>query len=388
MNSKLKYLFLLGLALPLFSSAQNPFEKRIKPVITCFDITYNAFSLVPDYYHRGDLDSLLGFVNYWEKRCGKSEYSVRTRTLLEIERRVFNGQDIDDQFFQQLTSFADYLSWKNNIDTTNLNPYRIYHDTFDDPSLVLSFDTFTSLWARDLLIKNYDICSDTRAVLELYSEHPDAYFGMLKEGCPNSQLSRIYRMQLSNYRNLPDFDWGFIAEYWMPQGNASLLGNQPGLGMYGGLQTGKWLFDLTLLFRFTEAENNYTVIEDGLAYDTDHFFGGYIGADIGYQLVKSKKSRLYALSGIAFDGFDTLPGDDDEDPSKSINSLNLNVGLGYRHFLSENFYIGLEARQNFVNYNNRGGTDLSGNTQSIRLLFGFMQNLYKDQMLKKLKDRN
>ncbi|MEM7109568.1 MAG: hypothetical protein AAF519_15190 [Bacteroidota bacterium] len=367
--------------------AQNPLDKRIKPVVTCFDITYNALELIPQYHQRRDLDSVLIFINYWEKKCGISEYSQRARTLFEIERNVFDQTKIDDDFFENLTLFVNYTSWKTNIDTSSYNPFQHYRHIFENPNLVLSFDTYTSLWARDLLFGRIDLCDEEYRILTLYAEKIDAFFARLnKDNCPESKLGRIYRMELNQLKKLPDYDWGLIAGYWMPQGNASLLGNHPTLGLYGGLQKGRWLFDFTILFRFLEADNDYFVVEDGIEYETDHFFGGYIGADIGYQLVKRDKSRLYALSGVGFDGFDALGGGDEDDPSKSINSLNLNLGLGFRQFFSHNLYIGIEARQNFVDYNNRGGTDLSGNSQSIRLLFGFMQNFNKEERLKTLRE--
>ncbi|MEM1408339.1 MAG: hypothetical protein AAGG59_16270 [Bacteroidota bacterium] len=382
----MRFLFLGFLLLSLSTGAQNPLDKRIKPVVTCFDVTYNALDLIPEYHQRGDLDSVLVFINYWEKKCGVSEYSQRVRTLFEIERNVFDETQIDDSFFENLTTFINYTSWKTNIDTSSYNPYQSYNQIFEDPNLVLSFDTYTSLWARDLLFRLIDRCDDEYRILTLYAEKIQAFYKLLKENnCPGSKLGTIYRMQVNQFKKLPDYDWGLITGYWMPQGNASLLGNHPTLGLYGGLQKGRWLFDLTILFRFLEADDNYFVIEDGIEYETDHFFGGYIGVDIGYQLVKGNKSRLYALSGIGFDGFDALGGDDEDDPSKSINSLNLNLGLGFRQSLSNNLYIGIEARQNFVDYNNRGGTDLSGNSQSIRLLFGFMQNIRKEERLKTLR---
>ncbi len=384
----MRFVFIALFFVSLTLQAQNPLDKRIKPVITCFDVAYNAFELIPQYHQRGDLDSVLVFVNYWEKRCGVSEYSQRVRTLFDIERIVFDESKIDAAFFETLTSFVSYTSWKNGIDSANYNPYESYHRFFEDPNLVLSFDTYTSLWARDLLFRMINKCDEEYQILTLYAEKIDTFYALLNENsCPGSKMGSIYRMKLNEYKKLPDFDWGLIAGYWIPQGNASLLGNHPSLGIYGGLQTKRWLINCTILFRFFAAENEYFVIEDGVELETDHFFGGYIGADIGYQLMKSDKSRLYALSGIAFDGFDALAGDEDE-PSKTINSLNLNLGIGYRQFITDRFYIGVEARQNFVNYKNSGGTDLSGNTQSIRLLFGFMDNAIKNQRLKNLRARN
>ena len=112
-----------------------------------------------------------------------------------------------------------------------------------------------------------------------------------------------------------------------------------------------------------------------------------MGFDFGYELFSIKKNNFDLIGGIAFDGFDALSSDNsnsNNNISKSINSLNLNIGLGYKHFLNSWNYLGFDFKYNFVNYDNKNGTDLAGNTITINLIYGFMGNRYKDNILRQL----
>lgn len=74
-------------------------------------------------------------------------------------------------------------------------------------------------------------------------------------------------------------------------------------------------------------------------------------------------------------------GEDPNRITKSLNSLNLNLGIGFRNYFQNRTYWGFEARYNFVNFKNTGGTDLTGNTISIRLNLGLSRNYNMDRKL-------
>jgi hypothetical protein len=99
------------------------------------------------------------------------------------------------------------------------------------------------------------------------------------------------------------------------------------------------------------------------------------------------KSEIDVVGGIGYDGFEAISEDVDAGiGSKSINSLNINIGAGYRYYYKKNSgqYVCLQPRINAVNYANKGGSDLSGNTLSIRLIWGFSSNDGRDQQLQRL----
>ena len=140
------------------------------------------------------------------------------------------------------------------------------------------------------------------------------------------------------------------------------------------------MLDLTLIFRFIKSKNYYQVYAQDSLFRTRHFFGGYVGAEIGYELLRNKNSELDLIGGIGYDGFDAVKTDEDAGiKSVSVGSLNLNGGLGSRYYYKpQGNYVGVQLRFNALNYSNRGGTNLSGDAFSLRLIWGFSGNYFRD----------
>jgi hypothetical protein len=88
---------------------------------------------------------------------------------------------------------------------------------------------------------------------------------------------------------------------------------------------------------------------------------------------------------MGFDGFDAIETDDNRN-AKTIGSFNLNLGFAFRHFLKkhDSKYLGIEMRYNWVNYATGGGSDLSGNTITLRLMYGLLGNSVKNKRLEAL----
>jgi hypothetical protein len=167
-----------------------------------------------------------------------------------------------------------------------------------------------------------------------------------------------------------------LAGLWVPTGNLSLLGAHPYCGFQIGARYKRLLVNATVAFRFIKSANEYQVVEEGQLYNSHKFFGGYIGLDGGFDVLQTPGHEISVLAGCGFDGFDALYFEnnssiDDDDVTRSINSLNLNAGLGYKYYISpRGGYIGLDLKYNFLFYKNNGGTDLSGNAVTLGLIFG------------------
>jgi hypothetical protein len=369
----MKYLLGLLICVTTTLSAQHNFDPLIKPRITCEDVQYNAVQLLPGYYYQDKHDSIGFFLEYWEEKCGVSESSFRVKTLLRIQNGTFQDDYLSPGDYNLLTSFRDFIEWKLLMDSTQSNPLQFYLSNFQDAGLVFRYNSFTAGLAEQIYKEHgSDLTCDELAIVALYRERPEE-FRSISAGCMNGILYQYVMKEAETIRNAPYGNMALLSGVWIPQGNASILGVHPSLGMVFGLQKNRWLFDLTFLFRFIKSENTYQVMFEDQVYDTDHFFGGYVGLDINYQITTFSNHRVYALSGIAYDGFDALNDEDDDEFTKSIGSLNVNLGMGIKWMINDHLYIGTEWRYNFVDYNNRGGTDLSGNTQSIRLLFGSLR---------------
>ena len=179
-----------------------------------------------------------------------------------------------------------------------------------------------------------------------------------------------------------------FAGTWIPTGNASLLGVHPMIGIQGGIKVKKISYNLTLAFKFLNSPNKYAILYDGVIDSTNYFLGGYIGADIEREIYKGKKNEFSLLAGFGYDGFEsvkTANANEDSKAGHSINSLNTNFGLGYRYFYKKNSYIGLQAKYNIVNYNNRGGTNLMGDCFTITISIGGLTNVAKGNCLYELR---
>ena len=146
------------------------------------------------------------------------------------------------------------------------------------------------------------------------------------------------------------------------------------------------MVDLTAVIRFVSSPHYYKVYSQNTVMTTRHFVGGYVGIDIGREMWRRGKSEFDVVGGIGYDGFEAIQEDVDAGiNSKSINSLNINIGVGYRYYYKKSGpYLSLQPRLNTVNYANKGGSDLSGNTISIRLIWGFSSNDVRDQQLERL----
>ena len=380
------FLMLLGCNLAL---AQVDFENRIRSKVDCEDISYTALSLIPEFYYKNQKDSIIHFIRYWEEKCGESHFSKEIRVLYEIDREVFDEKEIDLQFFQHLLDQVDYIDYMVFLDSNSQVVNILSGAEKSEYYQISEFHLFTSLWAQEILDKHdFTACSDKRDILLAYAGRVDEFFESVGNNACETILNGFYISEVSRLKSLGEGEFGVLTGIWKPFNNAAALGVHPSLGFYFGHQKGKVLFDITMLMRFVKSPSSYTVVYEDSLISTRHFFGGYIGLDVGYELLRTPFTRVYLLGGIGYDGFEALESDPgvDDDPSRSIGSLNLNTGLGGKWFLNDSMgYLGLELRYNFVNYNNPGGTDFTGNALSVRLLVGILGNYTKQTGLRSLR---
>ncbi len=181
-----------------------------------------------------------------------------------------------------------------------------------------------------------------------------------------------YNQVQVNQSDLIKFNCILFPGLWIPTGDNKLLGIHPEIGFGLGILLNRVEINYFMQFKFLNSKNTYIVTENNRSYETREFFGGYIGIEISYFYINFNLISFYISGGIGFDGFDALE-ENNEHAHKSINSLNINIGYGCRYFINENKrnYVFGHIKYNFVNYKNDNGTDLSGNTISIRFGMGF-----------------
>ncbi len=348
-------------------SIENIMTKR---KLTCSDIYYNATYLIPHFYNKGAIDSAEAVIHYWEKECGQFELSIRCKILLAIRNHSFTEDLYDSTIINAL------LFYKQSQDTIG---YYVYYKS--------DLDTFTVDKSKQLL-SNKDLTEVEKFFLRFYSNDFENTFGMLQgENFNGTKIQQYYLKEIKRNKNQTSINVAIPMGAWIPLGNLKTVGSHPYLGMRIGMKYRKLFAGVEFGFKFIKSPNTYQVYENDSLYDTDHFFGANLGLELGYELFFIKNNHFDLIGGVAFDGFTALkvdyPGTDD-DLTKSINSLNLNIGVGYKYFLNPYNYIGVEWKYNFVDYNNPKGTNLSGNAITINLIYCGFGKKYDPITLKEL----
>jgi len=353
----------------------------------------NCTELIPKYYHEAKYDSLNNILIYWEEKCGITEPLIRFKILYAIKNGTFSENLYDENIFKYLSLYEELINEKNYLEFTHFelgmywNPFSPLHryNTYVSES----FDDFTRLLAHENTI------NEQRGTLEyLFSKYYNNDFEYLidelkrEDQFNESDLKQYYLQNVEETLEMAEGHIAFLSGLWVPLGENKLLGNHPELGFMVGTKVNKYLVDLTLLFRFLQSSAKYKTRYKGDLINSDHFLGAYIGLDLGYEIYRNTKYEFDLIGGFGYDGIDVVKSSSkNSDDGKTLHSFNMNAGLGYRYYFSEysSEHLGLEARINRVDYDNKGGTNLSGNTVSIRILYGLAGNEYKNNKLKKLK---
>lgn len=342
----------------------------------CRDIVYNCQAMVPRYADQATTDSLWIVLQYWVNKCGESEQTLRLEILLNLKDKTFYEEHYKNDLLDLLFTYRD------RVDRQARPAPGESESVYDKNDR--EFDRFTTEYARELTKENnprtleYLLC-------EYYGNNFDPLVKALQQNkIPNTFLQNQYAARFTRVDNRGgnqvdnqiESNLALIGEWWIPTQGASILGPHPGLGAQLGVKHRKFLADLTVIIRFVNARNQYEVYSQNTVMTTRHFFGGYVGIDLGREMWRKGSSEFDLVGGIGYDGFEAIAEDVDAGVnSKSINSLNINLGIGYRYYYKDDSrYLCLQPRINAVNYANKAGSDLSGNTVSIRLIWGFAGN--------------
>jgi len=369
----------------VFSQSQ-PDTVVVEESTYCETIAYNSTNLIMYFYSVKDYDSVEIILNNWQSSCGISEPIVRTRILFSIIENNFNESLYDSTIVDYV---LNYLKRMDTASTADL--YYNYQYYFGFVPIREEYDYFTQCVADSLLqLVFYN-------PMELFFS--ELYANVLADPVKEIQTDTIYNntefksyyyKRVDKYRFKPELNINFFTGIWIPFDNAALLGNHPVLGFQLGAHFQKMTYNFTLAFRILKSKNEYTILRNGNIETTDNFFGGYIGVDVEREILKFRKNEFDILAGIGYDGFtsvitNTEDNNPDNDVGNSISSVNTNFGLGYRYYLTNKRYIGLQGKYNFVNYVNTGGTNLSGDNITISLFYGGFSNSQKDYELNELR---
>ena len=92
------------------------------------------------------------------------------------------------------------------------------------------------------------------------------------------------------------------------------------------------------------------------------------------------------IAGLGWDGFDAFPNEkhyqNEPTNSATVSSPNINFGFGLKHHNKSGEYFGLQLKYNIVNYTLNDVVHFTGNSLSVRLVYGGLTNEKKQQLRK------
>ena len=376
MKQIFKVIFILFFTAPIYGQVDDIESVVIsRPSLSCQDIKYNAQYLIPKFYENNSKDSLYATIDFWEKHCGISEKSTRCRILLAIDERKFSESIYDSTILNYVIEYKN-RSTKEGMRYGHM--YIAYSNTHD------TLNQFTIDLAKKLLKRN-DLRPIEKFYLRMYSNDFENTFAMLQnEEFNGTILQKMYYNEVERYSDIVVAHGDIMIGLWIPHDNLEAVGSHPFWGFRGGARYKKFVADAVLGFKIRKSPHVYQIHANDSIWDTKHFWGAYFGFDFGFEMHRINNSSFDLIGGIAFDGFDALNVDDpysDDKITKSLNSLNLNVGVGYKYNINSGNYFGVDIKYNFVDYKNPMGTDLSGNVLTINLMYGFYFNEYSTNNL-------
>jgi len=374
-------LFLTGL------TAQN-FDELLterKP-LDCPDISQNSGLYFIKYIEESKLDSAKSLLQYWESKCGQREPIFRAKILLALKLYEYNDSLLFDGV---LNNVFNYQNRSNMIKYADYSAYDNYKSYFGYTPPNQIFDKFTKEWAIQLK-DQYESNTIEYMWAEFYGNNQDTIFSKLQSNShKDSKLSSEYHEQVDRYVKMFESHLSWITGVWIPTGPLSIVGIHPELGFQVGIKHKKMNYDLTMTFKFLDSPNVFEAIrpENGLpAEPTRHFFGGHLGFDIGRDIWVRDQHELQLTGGLAYDGFDVLEEDKDKDlNSASASSYNFNAGLGYRYYINSNFYLGIRAKYNVIDYTKNNVINYKGHPITIQFIIGGVNNAHRNSNLKALR---
>ena len=367
------FLFFLT-TLPVYAQVADVESLMTRRYLSCQDILYNVSWLIPEFHEKGSKDTLQAIMEYWEDRCRISEELVRCKIILSIDEGSFSESLFDDNILIFLREYERY----NTIHEDKNVHWNYYYGSYYRNDYGFRLNKYTVKLSK-ILLETKENSAVEKFLLRVYANDFEQGFQMLDSDELNgTRIKELYLQEKKKREQTIHLQNDWMLGIWIPQGNLDILGVHPFFGYRIGMKYKKLTTDLSLGFKFGKTPNIYQVYKNDVIWDTNHFFGGYVGLDAGYELFRFKKNSIDLIGGIAYDGFDSLnekvEGSDNDKITKSINSLNLNIGLGYKfHFKNQRFnqrYLGIDIKYNFVNYKNPRGTNLDGNTYTVNLILG------------------
>jgi hypothetical protein len=390
----MKHLILLIFPAIIFSFTSYSQETDARMVLadslkSCEEIQYAVMQLAPLYYQDGKIDTARLLLDYWGNRCGIDETNYRTRVLWAIDTGTFSDTLIDNTTINHL----DLYQWFAT-DTSGqiLETYNYYTPYTPDPGLLTWYHSFTDSIARRAL--GYpDLSAEERFFAEFYLHPSDSMYTLLEsDDLKDTKLARLYHQPVAGELTDWLYHMAAAAGVWIPYDKLTKVGAHPTIGGYAGVRHNRMIYNLGLGIAVGRSLNNYNVFYNDSLYSSDNFMGINIALEAGRQLISWRRHELELLCGLDLGMMEVLsltnnPDDKNDDESRFLKSPSMHLGASYRYYLKNERYFGLSSRYQFLNFNNKGGTNLRGNALTITIEYGIGTNPWINKKNTFLKQR-
>lgn len=377
----MKKLLLLIIMLPFAAVSQAQNDRQIEAMMTrralrCDDVWYNAYYLIPELYLKNEHDTLDAMLKYIEQHCGTNDELTNFNIIKQIKQGTFSEDLYKGHYIagmlERYQKAINYIKTKKP-DNSTAPPY-VYRPAHLSQARD-TFYLFLQQTAKALAEKTSNSALE-QWLIHYYADPTDSLLKSLKDNTFSNTLIQKDYIRLNYQPNeRPGMIYSVSAGAWIPNGDMSLLGTHPYINLHIGGRGRKFMAGVTVGAKFIKSPNPYSVWRKDSLYNSNSFTGYYFGFDMGYSLMETNRSEFDVTAGLGYDGLTTLSiekDDDTKDISQTIHSLNLNAGLGYKYWFKGGGFIGIETKYNFLFYNNKGGTSLSGNAITLGLTLGFV----------------
>jgi len=357
--------FVIGLLANPDAKSQETPTLGLETDHLCEEVALEFTELIPRFFQKGEIDSLHATMYEWDLQCGLAEPLLRIYILYQIATNSFSEDFFPDNIFDYLYDYQEITTFENP------NFYLDYY-SWEYEKIHPSFNLFTIGLARSLLVYE-DLSPTERFFVEFYSNNFEVAWNKLnKRHLEGSRIGMLYhQMMKNNFRKAyKPFAW-IMAGAWLPSGNLGIVGNHPQVGGGIGYHRNGFFTGLNIAVAFLQSRNEYEVT---YLYQR-HTVRGFTNFNISLTMgaVFSIERQPVMKLGFSF-GYETImaiaPSIAYQEPGRFINSLFIGPLMELRIPLSEKYHLGFYTRYNFLGFNNRPGTDLSGNAQWIGVKLG------------------
>lgn len=366
------------------------------------EVEYNAMVLLPRLFAENKTDTFNAVVAFWQKNCDISEPLFSISVLNAIKNNTFNEHLEWDECMHRMAKMMlrmdttiyqshiiNYMQrYKENCHgeiprSVNESWYNTGYPIYRDYA---AYYTFLQQMAKSLLSRK-DLPPAADFLVRFYAS-PDStsYAAIDSPARKGTILSTQYAAYKKYNADVIGVSTGLYAGAWIPIGNLSVIGTQPYIGVNLGGRSEKITFETRVDLRFGSAANSYNVMSKDTLYSTTEFSGVYAGMELGRKLLRRGSSELDLTFGTGYELMSvlykkvpaTVAGEKDRVISRSLSTWNINAGLSYKIYVRNTYqkgkrrfnYFALQTSYNFINYNNTGGTNMSGNSITVGIAYG------------------